>query len=75
PLLDEYLLLSALVAALAICTGALGASIENSHYFRHITFVDEEICGVPSHATHVTCRNYNLSALFTGFVTRFGSGK
>jgi hypothetical protein len=43
PLLDEYLLLSAFVAALAICIGALGASIENGYYFRHITFVDEEL--------------------------------
>lgn len=43
PLLDEYLLLSAFVAALALGIGALGASFESSHYFRHITFVDEEV--------------------------------
>jgi hypothetical protein len=43
PLLDEYLLLAALVAALALCIGALGASFESSYYFRHITFVDEEV--------------------------------
>jgi len=43
PLLDEYLLLSAFVAALAIGIGALGASFESGHYFRHITLVDEEV--------------------------------
>lgn len=30
-------------AALAILIGALGATFEGNHYFRHITFVDEEI--------------------------------
>lgn len=43
PFMDEYLLLAGFVAALAIFIGALGTSFENSYYFRHITFVDEEV--------------------------------
>lgn len=43
PLLDEYCLLAAFVAALALFIGALGATFESNHYFRHITFVDEEV--------------------------------
>lgn len=43
PLWDEYLVLSGFVAALAVFIGALGASFESNHYFRHITFVDEEV--------------------------------
>lgn len=45
PVLDEYILLSAFVAALSLFIGALGATFENNHYFRHITFVDEELFG------------------------------
>ena len=30
-------------ASLGILIGALGASFESNHYFRHIIFVDEEI--------------------------------
>jgi hypothetical protein len=43
PIWDEYLLLSGFVAALALFIGALGATFESSDYFRHITFVDEEV--------------------------------
>jgi hypothetical protein len=43
PLWDEYLLLAGFVAALAMFIGALGATFESSYYFRHITFVDEEV--------------------------------
>jgi hypothetical protein len=30
------------MAALGLIIGALGASFEQQHYFRHITYVDEE---------------------------------
>lgn len=39
----HYGSLAGLVASLAVLVGALGASFEAQHYFRHITFVDEEI--------------------------------
>ncbi len=39
----HYFLFSGFVASLGISIGALGASFERQHYFRHITFVDEEI--------------------------------
>ena len=35
--------MSAFVASVAILIGALGASFEEQHYFRHVIFVDEEI--------------------------------
>jgi predicted Zn-dependent protease len=38
-----YLKLASFVASLGLFLGALGASFEQQHYFRHITFVDEEI--------------------------------
>jgi len=31
------------VASVGMVTGALGASFEDQHCFRHMTFVDEEI--------------------------------
>jgi predicted Zn-dependent protease len=39
----EYLVLSGFVASIGILIGALGASFEGNPYFRHVTFVDEEI--------------------------------
>lgn len=39
----HYGFLAVFVASLAMVVGALGASFEEQHYFRHITFVDEEI--------------------------------
>ena len=39
----DYLVLAGFVASLGILIGALGASFEGNPYFRHITFVDEEI--------------------------------
>jgi predicted Zn-dependent protease len=38
----HYVVLAAFVASLGILIGALGASFEQQHYFRHITYVDEE---------------------------------
>lgn len=39
----DYLVLAGFVASLGLLIGALGASFEGNPYFRHITFVDEEI--------------------------------
>lgn len=36
-------LLSGFIASLGIFIGSLGVSFEDQHYFRHITFVDEEV--------------------------------
>lgn len=41
--LTHYLSLAGFVSSLGITVGALGASFEKHHYFRHVTFVDEEI--------------------------------
>jgi hypothetical protein len=38
----HYVVLAAFVASLGILIGALGASFEQQHYFRHITYIDEE---------------------------------
>jgi predicted Zn-dependent protease len=38
----DYLVMSAFVASLGLLIGALGASFEQHHYFRHITYIDEE---------------------------------
>ncbi|MCA9154766.1 MAG: hypothetical protein KDA38_08260 [Planctomycetales bacterium] len=38
-----YLHFSSFAASLAILIGALGASFEQQYYFRHVTYVDEEI--------------------------------
>jgi hypothetical protein len=43
PLTALYGKLASFVASLGLVIGALGASFEQQHYFRHITFVDEEI--------------------------------
>ena len=40
---SHHLILSAFVASLGVCLGALGASFEHQQYFRHIALVDEEI--------------------------------
>lgn len=40
--LRHYLVLGGFVASLGIFIGALGASFEGQHYFRHITYADEE---------------------------------
>jgi hypothetical protein len=34
---------AALATSLAMFVGALGATFENASYFRHVTYVDEEI--------------------------------
>lgn len=39
----HYLVLSGFIASLGIFIGSLGVSFEDQHYFRHITFVDEEV--------------------------------
>ncbi len=39
----HYLMVAGLVATLGILVGALGASFEGNRYFRHVTFVDEEL--------------------------------
>lgn len=39
----DYAKLAAFIASLCIFIAALGASFEQQNYFRHITFVDEEI--------------------------------
>ncbi len=38
----HYFLLSQVVATLGLLIGALGASFEEQHHFRHVVFVDEE---------------------------------
>lgn len=43
PGVTQHLALAQLVAGLGILIGALGASFEGRHYFRHITYVDEEL--------------------------------
>jgi hypothetical protein len=40
--MGHYLVLAAFVASLSLLIGALGASFEQQHYFRHITYIDEE---------------------------------
>jgi hypothetical protein len=40
---DDYAVFVAFVASLGLLIGALGASFESQDYFRHITYVDEEI--------------------------------
>lgn len=39
----QYLSLSAYIASVALVVGALGASLEDHRYFRHVALVDEEI--------------------------------
>lgn len=39
----HYLFIAAFVSSVSIVIGALGASFEEQHYFRHVTFVDEEV--------------------------------
>lgn len=39
----HYAALAGFIAALGITIGALGASFEQQSYFRHVTFVDEEL--------------------------------
>lgn len=39
----HYLVLSGFISSLGIFIGSLGVSFEDQHYFRHITFVDEEV--------------------------------
>lgn len=41
--LPHYLLLTMTVGSLGILIGALGASFEQQHHFRHVVFVDEEV--------------------------------
>lgn len=43
PGLTHYGTLAGFIASLGIFIGSLGASFEQQHYFRHVTFVDEEI--------------------------------
>jgi len=38
----SYLTFTALVASLGLLVGALGASFEGQHYFRHVTYIDRE---------------------------------
>jgi predicted Zn-dependent protease len=38
----HYVVLAGFVASLGLLIGALGASFEQQHYFRHITYIDEE---------------------------------
>ena len=38
----HYVILAAFVASLGLLIGALGASFEQQHYFRHVTYIDEE---------------------------------
>lgn len=40
--LMHYVVLAGFVASLGLLIGALGASFEQQHYFRHITYIDEE---------------------------------
>jgi hypothetical protein len=39
----NYMILAAFVASLGLLIGALGASFEHQYYFRHMTYIDEEI--------------------------------
>jgi len=39
----RYAILAAFVSSLGMFMGALGASFEEQHYFRHVTYVDEEV--------------------------------
>ena len=39
---SDYLRFSGIAASLGLVIGALGASFEEQHHFRHVTFVDEE---------------------------------
>lgn len=39
---SHYITLAAFVASIGVLVGALGASFEEQHYFRHVIFVDEE---------------------------------
>ncbi|QBQ54067.1 hypothetical protein [Nitrosococcus wardiae] len=41
--LQHYLVLAGFIASLGILMGSLGASFEGQRYFRHVTYVDEEI--------------------------------
>ena len=41
--MEHYGLLAATVSSLGILIGALGASFEQQHHFRHVVFVDEEV--------------------------------
>lgn len=43
PSFGHYLKLAAFVASLGLFIGSLGASFEKHTYFRHVTFVDEEL--------------------------------
>ena len=38
-----FLVVPAMVASFSVIVGALGASFEEHHYFRHVIYVDEEI--------------------------------
>ncbi|MDH3604565.1 MAG: hypothetical protein OEU26_33575, partial [Candidatus Tectomicrobia bacterium] len=38
----HYVILAAFVSSLGLLIGALGASFEQQHYFRHVTYIDEE---------------------------------
>ena len=40
---QHYVLMAGTVGSLGILIGALGASFEQQHYFRHVVFVDEEV--------------------------------
>ncbi|MFK7821334.1 MAG: hypothetical protein AB8G99_21645, partial [Planctomycetaceae bacterium] len=40
---SHYVRFAGIAASLSIVIGALGASFEEQHHFRHITFVDEEV--------------------------------
>ena len=40
--MSHYILVNLLVTTLGLLIGALGASFEEQHYFRHVVFVDEE---------------------------------
>ncbi len=42
PALRHYLVLAGLLSTLGLLTGALGASFEEEHYFRHVLLLDEE---------------------------------
>jgi ABC-type Fe3+ transport system permease subunit len=39
----HYVRFAGIASSLSIVIGALGASFEEQHHFRHITFVDEEV--------------------------------
>ncbi|MEQ8787100.1 MAG: hypothetical protein RIC55_12405 [Pirellulaceae bacterium] len=43
PGFEQYLLFAAFASAIGIAIGAMGASFEGQHYFRHVTLIDEEI--------------------------------